>query len=132
MSEENVELVRRYYAALNRGDQETVRELLTEDFVTDTSRRPVEPAVLRGREASMTAAAAVREVWEELIVEPVELIPSGDRVLAIVDNRGRGRSSGAAVESRTGQLWTLRDGKLARFEYFGTREEALRVLGLSE
>lgn len=132
MSDENVELVRRYYEAMNRGDEEAVRELLTADFVTDTSRRPVEPGILHGREESMVAAAQVREAWEELVVEPAELIPADDRVLAIVDNRARGRSSGASVESRTAQLWTIRDGKLARFEYFGTPAEARAAIGLAE
>jgi ketosteroid isomerase-like protein len=133
MSEENVELVRRYYEALNHGGPEATRPLLTEDFVADTSRRPIEPEVLRGREAAVAAALRVYETWgESLHVEPRELIPSGERVIAVVRNRARGPTSGAMVESTTAQCWAIKDGKLARFEYFGSKDEALEAAGLRE
>ena len=50
MSEENVELVRRAYAALTRGDRDTLHELAAPELVADFSRRLVEPIVLQGRD----------------------------------------------------------------------------------
>ncbi len=40
------------------------------------------------------------------------------------------RGSGADVERRQGYIWTLRDGKATRFEWFNTPDEALRAAGL--
>ena len=53
MSEENVELVRRAYAALTRGDRDTLHELAAPEFVVDFSRRLVDPFVLRGRDEAL-------------------------------------------------------------------------------
>jgi len=133
MSEKNVEIVRHYYEALNRGGPEEANALVAEDFVADASRRPVDPEVLSGRDEALAAALRVYETWgKSLRVEPEELIPVGERVIAVVRNRGRGPTSRAKVESKTAQVWTIRGGKLARFEYYGSKEEALEAAGLSE
>ena len=133
MSEDNVELVQRYYEALNRGGPEEANAFIAEDFVADASRRLVEPGILHGRDAVLAAALRIYETWgAALRVEPEELIPLGDRVLAVVRNRARGPASEAEVGSTTAQIWTIRGGKLARFEYFGSREEALEAVRLSE
>jgi ketosteroid isomerase-like protein len=47
MSEENLEIVRRSYAALTRGDGDTLHDLAPPEFVVDFSRRLVDPFVLR-------------------------------------------------------------------------------------
>jgi hypothetical protein len=123
---ESVEAVRAYYEALNAGDYDTCDDFMAEDAVADASRRQVEPGVWYGKEAVNAAARKVREAWERLTVEPEELLPIGDNVVvAVVMNRARGAHSGAEVESRTAQVWTVEDGKATRFEYFGTKEEAL-------
>jgi ketosteroid isomerase-like protein len=133
MSQENVSLVRHYYEALNRGGPEEANALIADNFVADASRRPIEPEVLHGRDAALAAALRIYETWgESLRVEPLELIPIGERVIAVVRNRAHGPTSEAKVESTTAQTWTIRDGKLARFEYFGSKDEALAAAGLSE
>jgi ketosteroid isomerase-like protein len=129
MSAENVAAVRAYYDAFNRGDDEAAEAFLAEDIVVDYSRRTIEPGVARGREAAIAAAQRVREAWGELAVEPQELVERGDRVIAVVVNRARGAASGAETSSRTAQVWTLRDGRAVRFEYFGDPEEALAKTG---
>jgi ketosteroid isomerase-like protein len=54
-----------------------------------------------------------------------ELLDAGDQVVALLTFRGEGRSSGAAVEARIANVWTLHEGKVVRMQYFGDREEAL-------
>ncbi len=125
MSAANVAAVRSYYDAFNRGDHEAAEAFFAEEIVVDYTRRLIEPGVARGREAAIAASERVREAWGELSVEPEELIDRGDRVVAVVVSRARGVTSGAETSSRTAQVWTLRDGKAIRFEYFGDPEEAL-------
>ncbi|HME02976.1 MAG TPA: hypothetical protein VKG38_08075 [Solirubrobacteraceae bacterium] len=45
---------------------------------------------------------------------------------------GTGKQSGATLTISTGHLLTLRDGRIARFEIFLDRPEALRAAGLAE
>ena len=130
MSAENVAAVRKYYDALNRGDHETAEAFFAEDIVVDYTRRPIEPGTAHGREAAIATAERIREAWGELKIEPEELIDRGDVVIAVVVNRGRGAASGTEVSSRTAQVWTVRDGKAVRFEYFGSPEEALAATGV--
>src|SRR5687767_10006681 len=124
----NLAAVRSYYDAFNRGDHEAAEAFFAEDIVADYSRRSIDPGVAHGRAAAIEAAERIREVWGEISVEPDELIERGDTVTAVVVNRARGAASGAQVSSKTGQVWTLRDGRAVRFEYFGTPEEAFEAI----
>ena len=134
MSEENVEIVRRVYVALSRGDEDTVREMAAPELVVDFSRRLVEPGVLRGRDGAVAALGQIREPWDDWPVwEPQELIDTGDKVLAFIRTSARGKGSGVEVEAYVWNLWTFRDGKLAELTYFGDdRAAALEASGLSE
>ena len=110
MSQENVELVRRIYAALTRGDTDTIRDLAAPEVVVDFSRRLVDPGVLSLDEA-LPFLSQLRETWEDWPVwEPQELIDADDKVLAFIRTSARGKGSGVEVEAHVWNLWTFRDG----------------------
>ena len=56
----------------------------------------------------------------------------GDRVVGIVEQRGRARFTGLPVNMRFGQVFTLRDGKQVRMEMYADPDEALKAAGLEE
>jgi ketosteroid isomerase-like protein len=134
MSQENVEIVRRMYAALTRGDGDSVRELAVPEFVVDFSRRLVEPGVLRGRDEALASLGQFRETWDDWPVwEPQELIDADDKVVALIRASARGKESGIEVDAYVWDLWTFHDGKLVELKYFGDdRAAALEAAGLSE
>jgi ketosteroid isomerase-like protein len=45
---------------------------------------------------------------------------------------GRGKETGARVESRTWQVFTFQDGKITRCRGYATKREALEAAGLAE
>ena len=55
-----------------------------------------------------------------------------DRVVAITRNHGTGKGSGASVELRTAQVFTLEAGRIVRVDVFLHPEAALKAAGLSE
>jgi ketosteroid isomerase-like protein len=63
--------------------------------------------------------------WQDYRLELLELHGSGERLFAAVRGSGRGASSGAYAQDLFFQVWTFRDGKVARIENFGERDEAL-------
>jgi ketosteroid isomerase-like protein len=135
MSEENVELVRRAYAALTRADTDTLKDLAAPEFVVDFSRRLVDPFVLRGRDEALAVfLSQSREPWDGWPVwKPQELLDADDKVAALIRFSARGKGSGAEVEAHVWNLWTFRDGKPVEFKYFGDdRAAALEAAGLSE
>jgi ketosteroid isomerase-like protein len=63
-------------------------------------------------------------------MEPEMLTAVGDQVAVSVRYRARGRSSGVEVEGRESAVWTLRDGKVVRYEWFQQPDEAFEAVGL--
>jgi ketosteroid isomerase-like protein len=49
-----------------------------------------------------------------------------------VHYRARGRGSGAEVEGRESALWTLRDGRVVRYEWFHEPTDAFQAIGVGE
>ena len=74
-----------------------------------------------------------RDVWDglEVDVEDVRAAPDG-RVLSLILQRGKGRSSGLAMEMEMAQVATLRNGKVTRLDNYEDRAEALEAAGLRE
>jgi ketosteroid isomerase-like protein len=135
MSEENVEVVRRAYGALTRGNTDTLRDLASPELVVDFSRRLVDPFVLRGfDEALVFFVGQSGETWDEWPVwEPQELMDADDKVVALIRYSARGKGSGVEVDAHVWNLWSFRDGKLVEFKYFGDDQTAaLEAAGLSE
>jgi limonene-1,2-epoxide hydrolase len=61
-----------------------------------------------------------------------EFADLGERVLAWGVIHVRARGSGIETEIETGGVYEFRDGKLVRWEDFGSKEKALEAVGLSE
>ena len=70
--------------------------------------------------------------WKTYRVETEEVIDLRDRVLVLVHAFGRLEGSQGEVENTSASLWTVRDGKIARAEFYLDRTEALKAVGLEE
>jgi ketosteroid isomerase-like protein len=130
MSEANVEIVRASYQALNAGDIASALiavdsgiEIIDHDLpdVTESSR---------GLDGLWRWQAHWEASWASWRWEPEEFIDAGDRVVAVPRVYARGRGSGVDVERLDGAVWTLRDGKCIRLDYYGSKAEALKAVGL--
>jgi ketosteroid isomerase-like protein len=65
-------------------------------------------------------------------MEPEQFEDVGDRVAVVLRYRARGRGSGVEVEGRESALWTLRNGKVARYAWFHEPADALEAAGRRE
>jgi ketosteroid isomerase-like protein len=130
MSEQDVELVRGIY----RGDPRPFFDLLDDDVEVDTTAVrviPDHPERIRGRDAVIEFYRHYWGTWDDYVLEPVEIVDAGEgRVVVGHYERGRGKGSGAPFERRWAVVWTLRAGKLARLQFFDTREDALAAAKL--
>jgi ketosteroid isomerase-like protein len=139
MSQENVEIVRRVFEAVARGDTEAVLSLYDPDVEWDGSRHTWSTvmgdthAAWHGHEGLRKWSREYYAMWEALDDEVEELIEAGDRVVSVVTTRARGRASGAEVEwKHNAGVWTVQKGRIVRVVWFPTRAEALEAAGLSE
>ena len=70
--------------------------------------------------------------WDDWELVPEDYIDAGERVVVILNQRGRSKATGIPVEMRFAQVWTLRDGMGIRMQLYASVEEALEAVGLSE
>ena len=133
MSQENVEVVRHgveRFAAT--GD--FIAERVTADFAWDMSNFHgwPEQQVYEGADGARTFLREWTDAWEDWELEIDALHDAGDRVVALMRQRGRSKANGMPVEMSFAQVWTLRDGKQARMDMYSDRDEALEAAGLRE
>jgi ketosteroid isomerase-like protein len=130
MSRENVEKTEAFIAAYNRRDFDAA----VENF--DPEIEWVLPALQRsdschGPEEIKGFWRGLDETFEELRLDPQESIDGGDRVAMRLRYFGRGKGSGAEIESELyHQVATFRDGVIVRMEYFTDWEQALAAAGV--
>ncbi len=138
MSEENIEVVRRLLDAHEEGDFETVYAIYDPQIVWRIGRIEqlnsvgIEPIYV-GHDGVRTFWREWLNAWETVTFEYEQFIDAGDRVIVVLSQRMRGRTSGAEVDMRSYvQMWTVRDGRIVEMELLESREEALRAVGLEE
>jgi len=99
----------------------------------DRQTFPDFPQHLRGLAEFIALLEQVRDGWIDLVSELLELIEAADeRVVTFVRQSGRGRQSGVPVVFHFFALFTIRDGKTCKIEYFRHRADALQAAGLGE
>jgi ketosteroid isomerase-like protein len=134
MSQENVAIVRRGFEHL-RDTGEPLEEIYAPDFVWDmeTFRD------LMGLSEQYVGVDGVRrflaewtEPFEDWKIEVESLHDAGEKVVAVCRQTGRSKASGASVEMRLGQVFTVRDGLQRRMEMYADPAEALDAVGLTE
>lgn len=117
MSKENVEIVRSFFVA----DLEEALAYVDPSIVWN----PVEESSTQGPEAVRASTKRWKSEWDDYAVIPEELIDMGDRVVATVRFRARGRGSGIEIDDRLYDVFTLRDGKIVRMDQFTEEADAL-------
>jgi ketosteroid isomerase-like protein len=131
MSQQNVDVMRRAYAAWNAGRMDDVREVFDPDVIARSPAGWPEPGPFVGREAVMRWWDQVREAWDADALEPLgRFIDHGDRVAVRQIWHGAGYGPEANLEFTA--VYTLRKGRISFVEYFWDHAEALEALGLSE
>ena len=144
MSQENVEIVKALQpppdldltTLFARGDEEraareieAVSSLFTDDFVcVFHSLSKEERLGLRGlRQAWLDWL----EPWENYRAQIERLSDAGDQVLVFSRDFGRRRGMADEVEMKGVSVWTVREGKVSRAEFFPDQADAFKA-GLEE
>ena len=122
MADDDVQTVRRIYAALQRGDVDELRTALTHDIEWNLP----EALPWGGTHHGHDGVDAVTEVFGDHVegswADPDDYLDAGDRVVVLGRARGRARSSGQTFEVAFAHVWALTDGMPSWFRgYFDTR-----------
>lgn len=124
----NGDIVRGIYAAFSRGDVPAVLGAFRPDIVWNEA----EGFLYADRNPYTSPQAVLEGVFMRIgadidgfSVNPATYIEGGNTVVVEGRYRGTIKSTGARVDSQFAHLWTLADGKVARFQqYTDTRQWA--------
>jgi ketosteroid isomerase-like protein len=132
MSEENVEVMRTATAAMTGGDAAGALEALDPEIEWHATVGGIdEGRVYHGPDEVVKAFADYFEVWERIELRVDDIIDAGgDHVVVLFHEVAKGRESGAVVETDTGTVNTIRNGKIVEVRSFMNRGDALRAAGL--
>ena len=136
-SQRNVEALRWLYDQFSRGNFWAGRDVFDPDIEWEWSASMMDVVggqrtTYRGLEGVESATRDWLETWDWFWTEAEELIPAGDRVVALVRRHGRAKGSTFDIEMTAADIWTMRDGKAIQYKAFDDRGEALETVGLSE
>jgi ketosteroid isomerase-like protein len=132
MSRQNVEIVRRGVAAMNRADPEAFNALCDARFEMRLVGALGEPVLYEGADGVRQFFRDMSESWGDWGFEIDEARDLDGQVLVTGWQRGRGRVSGVDVESLRACVIAVRDGLVTELRYFTEPTEALKAVGLEE
>jgi ketosteroid isomerase-like protein len=139
VSRENVDLVRRLYAALaSEGSTREFEERMTDDALgqfldPEIEWLPVNQSLLavdsyRGFDGVRRVWGEFLSTWDSYRVEPLTFYDAGDQVAVVVHIVGR--THGLEVDETRSSLLTIRDGRVVRVDSFADPEGAREAAGL--
>jgi ketosteroid isomerase-like protein len=134
VSEENVEVVRRWWEGFN---EDGMPPLPLCDDMIEINNPPDFPVrgLFQGHEGVRRWRDQVFEVADNARVEPEEIIDvhgDGETVLMLLRATGRARYTKLEMDFEWAAIWTVRGGKVLRAQGYMSRAEALEAAGLSE
>ncbi len=130
MSQENVEIIRRSMEHFKRTG-EWLWDVVDPEMEIHDHDVP-DGDVFRGHAGWLKWEALFDSAWEHVSIEPEQYIDAGgDKVVLLHRLAAQGRD-GISLERQDGVVYTLRDDKIVRMDYYGSRVEALEAVGLGE
>jgi ketosteroid isomerase-like protein len=133
MSQDNVEVVRRIYQdGLFDDKPDELLALTAPDLEFVNPPEAVDPGVRRGTAEVALALQNLSESFDSIRHELHELFDAGDSVVAWVSFCTRSGGSESEIVQKEAHTWTLRDGRIVRFEWGRDLEAALEAAGLRD
>jgi ketosteroid isomerase-like protein len=147
MSDQALTVVERLWEELSPDDvvagladeaqNERVRVMLAEVAEPDFKVKMQAPTELGGTAFEGRGPDGLRSVWEEwsgvfgsFRVELKQRLESGNDIVDVVRLIATTDTGGVAIEQDGAALWRIRNGKLARAEFFLDPEDGIRAAGI--
>ncbi|HEX5224984.1 MAG TPA: nuclear transport factor 2 family protein [Solirubrobacteraceae bacterium] len=145
MSQENVEIVRQL---LGPFEQDDIAPLFRDDTIFASVTAASEPFFAADFECVFVRADVGRATycgldglraawldwllpWKSYSAGVEDVIDAGDgRVVVLTHDHARPKDSDAEFSFTGAPVWTVRDGKVARIEFYWNRDEGLKAVGL--
>lgn len=131
---DNVEFMKGLYAAFAAGDVPKVLGSMSEDIEWwEAEGNPWYPgrAFIGPQQVVDGVFARIGAEMEGFEIIPEHFLSDGDQVVMIGRYRGKGIATGNLLDAQALHIWTVRDGKVVRFQQFVDTRQLADVLGAS-
>jgi ketosteroid isomerase-like protein len=124
--------VRAFYDALSRGDVATVVALLDPQVQwTEAESFPYHSGTWEGPAAVVNnLLIPLARDWERFSASAHEFIGSEERVVSLGIYTGTFKKTGRTIRVAFAHVWTVRNGKLARFDMYTDTAKVLEAVTL--
>jgi ketosteroid isomerase-like protein len=132
MSQENVEVVRRWWEAWDAHDLARGLALTDDRLVTQRLAPMPDPGTWHGTEGLLDVAAEWVETFDEFAMTGEDFMDAGEHVVVRVEQEGRGSDSRVPVTATFWFVYGVRNGRVSSLDMYATRDQALEAVGLRE
>lgn len=122
---ENMRVVQATFEAYFRGDEPGMLEHIDPKVVVTQFPEQVDARPYHGHEGTREVMASWTGTWDDYSIEVVDMREVGEHVLVSLRQSGRGKGSGIEMEGEAHFVFTVRAGKVTRWQMFSNQAEAL-------
>ncbi|MEO7688859.1 MAG: nuclear transport factor 2 family protein [Sphingomonas sp.] len=130
--EKNIQTVKDFFAAIGRGDKESLLALVAEDIEWIIPGEDWPLAGTHHGHAGLTDLLETASRSIETSTEPREFVAQGDRVLVIGFASGRIKATNKTFEDNWIFAITVRDGRLTKIREYVDTQALARASAMSE
>jgi ketosteroid isomerase-like protein len=126
----SVDTVHLFYDALGRGDVSAVLALMDPQIEwTEAERFPYFSGTWRGPDTVLSnLLVPLSRDWESFSARAEDFISDGERVVSLGTYSGTYRKTGRSFSASFAHVWTVRGGKLTRFQMYTDTAKVLEAL----
>jgi ketosteroid isomerase-like protein len=132
LAAENIDTMRRAYDAFNRGDIDTVMDILepnVEWHEPEVEGIPFAGTHRGSQQVAENVFQPALEHYENFQVVPEEFLDAGERVVALGRFKGSAKATGRTLDAPFAHVWALRNGKAVSFRNYTDTAQFLQTLG---
>jgi len=115
------ETIDAYYAALKSGDADAIKAVVAADIAVvyhDTTKTLPWSGTYQGCDAFIEFLASVGAALSIDAVTPIARYVTEETVIVVLDGAWTAKATGRQMTARVANVFTIRDGKVARYEVF--------------
>jgi uncharacterized protein len=125
--QENIKLVQQGYQHFKSGNIPALLDMLSDtvEWVFPDLKGVAVTGTRRGRKEVADFYTKLAETQETLSFEPREFVAQGDKVVVLGHYAFRVKATGRKFESDWAEVFTIKNGKIARFQEFANTAAAI-------
>jgi ketosteroid isomerase-like protein len=129
VAQQNLESLRRGVDAYRAQNWERWSELYDRDVVwEETPSLGPDASTYRGIENMRAAVQQWIAMWDDYSFDPRSVVDAGDLVALLVEESGRGKSTGATVRRELGTIFEFQGERVVHVRLYGSWADALDAL----